>query len=681
VRSLPLRELSIDEIAAMVQQRYGSELSPNLARWLWDLSGGNLTFVVLYLRTLEAEGAIRSEGNGYVLDGSISGEPGAWQLAGALAALPTPTTVLDVLRPRLAPLEDDARRLLQSGSVQGPRFLSSVLVDVLEQEEDAVLDALHRIEEEHRLIRFDTSEDWWSERSALCSFDPRLLRELLYERFRTAYEKRREHKAVAEALERLLEGEQHPPRAALLEVAHHYAEANQPVAAARCLLRAAESTHREGAVRDTEALAGRALELLRDVPPAERDDRLFAETVALYVVATDDRWRLPELGEASLLALVAEAEEAAVRVGDPRVESAVRYAKGLLLGAFDRLPASIAELERARDLARGANDAVAEFSIVVDLGHRLDSDNLETGRRVLGEADALLASGALDDLLDERTLALSRARLDSALGVAEFDLGHYGEALRLLPASVDGLREIRVFEEGAWTLSFLAQLHTAIGLFEAAERAVREGLAIFADDHGVIGPRSYLRALLGRLYVEWDPPRLADAGAPLEEGLAEARRGGHLGTVGLVETYYGGYLLTTGDADGADRLLADTIAAADAGGWHRAAVAARSLRALAALALGRTGEAVRLSGEAVERLRAQGGFVPAVRSEEVLFTHGRVLEAAGSAEARPLYEEAAKVVRAKAATLEDDAHKQSFLTRVRLSREILAAADAQLPDA
>lgn len=680
VRTMHLGALSAEEIGALVQQRFGSELDPSLAEWLHDVCEGNLTFVALYLAALEEQGAIRRDGDRYVLSGAIAGARGDWRLSGELAALPTPETIRDVLRPRLAPLDEDELELLVAGSVQGQRFLSSVLVSVLKAEEKDVLDRLHKIREARRLISFDPGEDWWSARSAGCRFDPRLLRDLLYERFEESqYERETEHRAVAQALEALLEGEERPPRSALLEIAAHYSQANEPLAATRLLLQAAESTYREGAFRETAALTAQALELLGAASDGQRDDRLFAEAVALHLVASEDRWRLGEQEEAGRrLGLAVEAEEAAMRVGDPRVQSSVRYAKGLLLCAFDRLPAGIAELQGARELARQAGDPVGEFTVLVDLGHALDSQDLRAGRDILREADKLLASGALDPLVDERTRALSRARLDSAIGVAEFDLGNYGEALRLLPSSLEQLRRVRVVEEGAWTLSFLAQLYTAVGQFEAAEKAIEEGLGLFADEAGVVGVRGYLRSLLGRLYVEWEPQRLDDAAQPLVDGRGETADAGHRGVSGLVDGYYAAYLLSFGDearAREADELLARSIEGSDEGGWHRSAVASRALRARAALALGRTDDARALSTEAVELLEAQGGHVPAVRTEEILFTHGRVLDAAGTPEAASWYRRAAEVVNAKAETLDDPAHKQSFLTDVRLSREILAAAE------
>ena len=61
------------------------------------------------------------------------------------------------------------------------------------------------------------------------------------------------------------------------------------------------------------------------------------------------------------------------------------------------------------------------------------------------------------------------------------------------------------------------------------------------------------------------------------------------------------------------------------------------------------------------------------RGEQILFAHAGILSAARSPEASGFFARAQQVVRDKANTLVDPAHKQSFLERVPLSREILNA--------
>ena len=141
----------------------------------------------------------------------------------------------------------------------------------------------------------------------------------------------------------------------------------------------------------------------------------------------------------------------------------------------------------------------------------------------------------------------------------------------------------------------------------------------------------------------------------------------------LVMSHWAELALAQGTPDAlaqAEALLADT----DTYGWARSDITVASLRGRIALAEGRTDDAVQLSTAAVEELKKRGGAVPATRSEEILHAHAVILAAAGSPEAETYAAEAAKVVRAKAETLKDPEQRRSFLERVRLSRDILAAA-------
>ena len=101
-----------------------------------------------------------------------------------------------------------------------------------------------------------------------------------------------------------------------------------------------------------------------------------------------------------------------------------------------------------------------------------------------------------------------------------------------------------------------------------------------------------------------------------------------------------------------------------------------SLRARIALDERRLDDAQALSAAAYGRLEGLGGHVPAVRSEEIVFTRARVLDAVspGSPDARACFVQAADILRRKAESLDDDAQRDSLLQHVRLSREILAAA-------
>jgi tetratricopeptide (TPR) repeat protein len=183
--------------------------------------------------------------------------------------------------------------------------------------------------------------------------------------------------------------------------------------------------------------------------------------------------------------------------------------------------------------------------------------------------------------------------------------------------------------------------------------------------------------------VEWE--RFADAEQVMEEAvrITEATRQLELAT--LVWNYQAELLMHRGnpraDLDAAERVLLRDLREAEQGGYLRSAAQSDCLLARLEMRRGRPEEALRYSTHAVELYRTRGDM-PAMRTEEILFTHYRVLRARGrDAEAAPFLEEAYAVLEEKAGRLRDPERRASFLERVPLSREIAAAREAQEAEA
>jgi tetratricopeptide (TPR) repeat protein len=677
-----LADLSTDGVEAFLLDRYGMVPAPRLAEWLHDRTDGNLLFVEQYLARLEEGGILRHDEDTWTLDGTIEGEPGAWSLGGPLAEAQTPDNLLELLGPRVAELEDDERSLLETGAVQGRRFLSTVLVRLLDREEDEILDRLAKLAERRRMIEAQDVEDWWSDRSAQYTFDPGVLQELLYGRYvKSPYERRRRHQAVAEALEALVAGDHPPPRHALLEIASHYEQAGNLLEAAAKLIDVADSTFAEGADQETAVHAERALALIRQAavePTGEAQtnaQRLLARAILLLLLGGEPSW-ITDSGTGEGKRLVELAEDgvrAAGDLGDPKLKANALYAKAFVLTAYGGLEEALPVYQEALGLARSAGDPLAEFAILVKYGHHLDSVDLNEGWKLLQQAHDLLLGDALSEQLDERQRAGQMALLESRLGIAAFDLGRYGEALDLLTRSSVALREFRTRDEGAWSLAFLAQVHTAVGLYEAGEATLREAIGIFADDSRPLGVRGYLNSLLGHLYLEWDPPKLAEARAALLRGREETKAAGYRSVMPFADIFWAELLVAEGTPESL-READEVLAASRSFGWQRSEITARSLRALIALSEGRAAEALELSTQAVTPLEERGGVVPTVRAEEIFYSHARVLEGANQQGAGRYLAEAARVVHGKEGSLRDPAQRDSYRTRVRVSREILEAA-------
>jgi tetratricopeptide (TPR) repeat protein len=678
VVSIDLRPLELAEVEAVLRARYGAAPSANLAEWLLDLTNGSPVFLDQYLANLELRAILREGEQGWELDGAIEGKPGRWEVSGGLATMHTPGALAQLLRTRVAGLEKGDQALLEQGAFQGRRFLTTVVARVLKGDESEVDGRLFDLGESGHMIRPEKTDGWWRKRSTQYAFDPALYETLLYDRFEERESERlKRHRLIAEALEELVAAERSPPRHVLLEIERQYEKAEEPVSAGRLLVRIADSTLREGADRETVATAERAVELLRtslDDGTVDDDDRAQAEellsrAIVLLLLGGDAGWRASssDYGLDRLLALADEAEELA---GSDGLRANARFAKARVLTAFGELHQAVSTYEQALDLA---DEPVTRFAILINLGHHQASEDLERGWDRLEEAHGLIVDGALAETLGQSALAFETAQLESRLGAAAFDLGRYGEALAFLLRCTAALRVQGHRDEAAKATTFLGQLYTAIGKYEEAEEVLKEAIDSYEEEGESLSTRGYLRALLGRLYVKCEPPRLSEAREELAAGREETLDSGRHSTLPLASTYWAELLL----ADGSPGALSDadkTLDNLQTFGWARGEIASLSVRARIALAEGRIAAAVGFSTRAVELLREHDNRVPTVQSEEIFLVHALALVASGSDEAVTYARTAVDVVTDKANSLDDRALRESFLTRTRLSREVVETA-------
>ena len=680
-RDLPLTELDAAAVDELLVARYGELPARRFGAWLRDRTRGNLRFIEQYLLRLEEQGLLHQVDGRWTLDGSIDGDPGSWRLDGEIATAQAPDTLLEALRPRFGMLTEEEQELLMQGAFQGPRFLSLVLARMLDLDERVVSSRLKPIRA-RRLVTFEEVDDWWGDRSDLVAFDPSVLQELAYSRAADSGRQRRDgHRQVAEAFEELVVDVQPRPRQALLEIARHYEEANEPVRAATLLVEVAESTFAQGADAETGLHARNAVNLLRKEGARDGNletERLFARAALLVILGGESSWRTRTGSSEPLFQLAAEAARAAEACADLSLQANAQFATAQLVLTYRGLNEGIDALREARAIAERAQDAVAEFAVLLELGHQLDSIDLREGATVLEEAREVMASGRLAERLDPAALELEQGRLDMALGVAKFDLGEYGESATLLENSVRILSARQLDDDYAWALCFRGQLQTALGQWDEAEQTLRAAIAVFEDDERVLGARGYFRALLGRIGVERDPQQLDSARQEIAAGRQETHDAKRVSVEPLVDAYWAELLLDERTA-AARREADELLAAVEDHGWARAAIVIGSLRARIALEEERLDDALALSSAAYDRLNQLGRYVPTVRSEEIVFTHARVLDAVspGSPEALACFAEAADILDAKANSLADPAQQESLLERVRLSREIRAAAPSE----
>ena len=218
--------------------------------------------------------------------------------------------------------------------------------------------------------------------------------------------------------------------------------------------------------------------------------------------------------------------------------------------------------------------------------------------------------------------------------------------------------------------NFLAQLYTAEGRFEEAERVILETLDILKAEDGAVAHRGYNLSLLGKLYLEWE--RLDQASVTLVRAFETTRDVVNEALLPLIRNYYCELLSRPQnphrDYTLAEELLRATISDVSRSGFLRSDVAAHMLLAQLLSCANRSDEALDHSRTAATTLE-EHGTLPALRSEEVLFTHASILQENGRGpEAQDFYDRAAAVVATKAASISDESRRYQYLNRVPLNR-------------
>ncbi len=670
------------EIHSYVCSRFGSSLDHGLVAWLDELTEGTPMFVSQYLSLLEQSEAIRRTGNDFILDGAIKRSSDGFELIGKLSEINPPASIEEVLKQRIGLLIKEDRTMLQVGSVQGPHFMSSLIVKLLKDEEMDILSRLGEIEQQHRIVYLYTNEPWLGESPEVYSFEHILMRRQFYELLPEPV-RIRLHRRIGDFLEQFLTKTDVPSKLAL-EVARHHEYGGKPLSAARQYYLSAECSFYSGAFKETVELCQRALRSVRNLPEGVDDhDRLRAEVIQLLLTASWIGWQgKPGLqGDLSLADMGEEGEAAAFRTGDQALLAQAKYLRAKILLATRSLVESIEVIREALDMARKAGDPLLEFAILPDLGMQINGLGMQPkdGEQAPGLKLQYQAYDLYKDKLTRRTdlhnAALERHfyLLQSYIGVGEFDWGNFDKAVERLNESITGLKELKMLYDLPDKLNYLGQVYMAMGLFEDAEALLTESIQLLKDEEASPWRGNNL-ALLGKLYLEWS--RVEDAVEPLRKGWEETQKTWFVALVPLVRNYYAELLMNTDykdyDLAEADRLFGATIEECKTSHFHRSTVAALSLRGRLALMQEHVDAALGYSTEAVGYLEKHG-TLPALRTEEVLFNHYCVLKANGqSSEAFVYLDQANKVLQKKGASIKDEEHRRSFMERVPVSRAILS---------
>jgi predicted ATPase len=329
----PLPAESADELlVAMLGEDVA--LAP-LRETLIERTAGNPFFLEESVRTL-------------VEAGTLSGAPGAYQLAAEGATIEMPATVQGVLAARIDRLPADNKRLLQTAAVIGKDVPYDLLLAIAETPEEELrrgLSELQTAEFVYETRLFPDPE---------YTFKHALTHEVAYGSL--LRERRRElHRAIAEAIEAASAAR---PTKQFERLAHHYTEAGLTEQAVDYWQRAGQRAIERSANAEAVANLSRGLDLLEDLP--ETPDRARQELaiqlgLGVGVMAVD--WAgAPAVGQAYTRACALCRD-----VGEPADRFAALWGLWRHRRNVGEYPAARALADELSDLAERQGDAA--FSI------------------------------------------------------------------------------------------------------------------------------------------------------------------------------------------------------------------------------------------------------------------------------------------------------------------------------
>lgn len=443
-RELMVGALSREDIATVVFGLLGDSLSARLlAQRLHKETEGNAYFVTEFLRSLLANKVIVREGGGH----RLTIEPDEI----TTGHLEIPLGVRQMMKSRLDAVRKEDRRVLEVLAVGGREMDLDVLLDVLDEDEEEVLDALDR------LLASGIVRERRVGESVLHAVTHQKFADVVY-RDLNAERRARLHRRVAAALE--LHFANNP--SALEVVGEHYHKAGDAGRAYKYLVGAAKRLADRSLAQEAWELTEKAGTLedmaMGDLPPADfrayRRDNLGVRAQVHYNRA---EWSDAEKTWRAVLALAEEE-------GDPKAACEARLSIATVLRRRGDHEQSQLYAEMALEAARRLHHREG----VADALHCMAAlawahGNLDECERTANEG-LLVAQGG--------QLAEQRANLLLALTAAQATRGNLASATSGLEEAEGIFRDLRMKRPRCLALANLAELLTWQGEpLQARQRA------------------------------------------------------------------------------------------------------------------------------------------------------------------------------------------------------------------
>lgn len=444
-----LRGLSPASVSEMIRTLSGQEPPSSLVHAIYSRTEGNPFFVEELYKHLKERGRL--------LDSS-----GKFRPAFRPEDLDVPQSVRLVIERRLARLDDETRKMLDSAAVIGRSFTFALLEASTKVDADPLLDSLEK-SEAAGLVSSSLEN-----LEAFFQFSHELIRQVVLNEL-SAARRQRFHLRIADAIERIYNRALEDKVNDLAHHLWHAGAAADPARTIECLTGAAKRAHAQSAYETALSHLSNALERLQELAPsAARDEQELALYLEyLRVVRLTNRWTRSESG-----VIYASARELCERSG--QFSKMVEILQGSANFHLGR-----GEVDLAQDYA----ERILEISRSSSQTELASSGNYILGHVLCLKGELVSAHSHLEAVRSRDKMAVpvvgGRAKILS-LGIDAMVLWMLGYPDRAAAAADQGVREAED-SKSRFAITIARTQHHIVVMFrrefskatEIAERALR----------------------------------------------------------------------------------------------------------------------------------------------------------------------------------------------------------------
>ena len=534
-----------------------------------------------------------------------------------------PLTIEAAVQSRLDQLPAPEKSLLKRVAILGRRFWTEAAEALGEREAPALLHALRRrdLVLPQAQPRLHGCREWFFRHAVVQEVCLGML---------TAEQRSALH---ARAARWLAERADAPPE----DVAEHHERAGESALARPFWRRAAVRADERGDSEKVLAFSARVLARhpgIAPLPPADEHALRLRRLEALS-------WLARTAGEADELRAIEDCERAAVPPIDAATRAETRRRKSTHLGRIGERAAATESAREAVALAVTAGDPVMLVRTRTALAHSLVSAGDTAAAMALAEETAVQAEATRD--------VAARAMAITALSAVMAARGDHLGSLRHLEAARALRRELGDVRATTAVQVTIAGYMQALGDLERARRLLEEALAASR----ALGQRrneGWVLHNLGLTLARLGDPAAGLAAEDAAIALAQEQQTPVLAAVS--HTYRGLIALESGDAaqalQDAERSMTEAVRVSATPPLFFA----RTVRALALVALGRAEEAL-VECERVRAMRDAAGGMEELEVDLLLAHHDALVALGRAAEAAAPLDEATRVLEQKLARIDD----------------------------